>query len=125
MPLPKYIKDFIPYEEYTHMKCCARCDSRRKLILYTAPDTVERLVKCDPNMSDAQAFDEWVREVERTEQVEILRLYSFCPTCKLRNQISDASEGITQERYELYKISKWGQIYNGKQHQKRNRSKNG
>lgn len=125
MPLPKYIEDFNPYEEYTHMKYCTRCDSRRKLILYTAPATVERLVKCDQNISDAQVFDEWVREVERKEQVEILRLYSFCPTCKNRNLISYDSDGITQERYELYKISKYGDIYGGKQNQKRNRSKNG
>ncbi|MCE9980758.1 hypothetical protein [Leclercia adecarboxylata] len=125
MPLPKNIEDFKLYEDYTHMKHCTRCDSRRKLMLYTAPATVDRLVKCDPNMSDAQAFDEWVHELERTEQVEILRLYSFCPTCKNRNLISYDSEGITQERYELYKISKYGHIYNGKHTQKRNRSKNG
>lgn len=120
MPLPKYIEDIETYEEYTHMKYCLKCESRRKLILYAAPATVERLVKCDQDISDAQAFDEWVREEQRTEQVKILRLYSFCPKCKNRNLISYDDEGITQEIFDLYKISRYGGIYNVKRTQKRN-----
>ncbi|RLM17557.1 hypothetical protein BIY29_19090 [Brenneria alni] len=103
MALPKYAKDFEPFteEDYTHMKYCFRCQRKRKAILYADFVIIDRLVKCDPNVSDAQAFDDWVRE--ETEQVEILRIFSSCKKCGSRNVLCDF-DSLSDDIFEEYKI---------------------
>lgn len=103
MALPKHAKDFEPFteEEYTHVHHCVRCRKQRRKILYAGFETVERLVKCDPNVSDAQAFDEWVRE--ETEQVDILRIFSSCKTCRSTNTLCDF-DSFSDDVLKEYKI---------------------
>lgn len=103
MALPKHAKDFKPFieEDYTHMKYCFRCQRKRKAILYADFVIVERLVKFDPNVSDAQAFDDYVRE--ETEQVEILRIFSSCKKCVSRNILCDF-DSLSDDILKEYKI---------------------